>query len=162
MTLRSLVARCIPSGGQGFNVVQFVKFRLCKKVPKTQGIINWITVCVWQKFDSRRNSSNCKMEDEYESLPETSTVSTHMLAGAAAGIMEHCVMYPLDCVKVRCHAFQFRYKTQVVLRKRSLLVTLLVNNMAKQTAREIRALQGTGKCLVLLYVANQSLSYRTT
>lgn len=41
------------------------------------------------------------MEDEYESLPETSTVSTHMLAGAAAGIMEHCVMYPLDCVKTR-------------------------------------------------------------
>lgn len=39
------------------------------------------------------------MEDEYESLPSAST-PVHMLAGAAAGIMEHCVMYPLDSVKV--------------------------------------------------------------
>ena len=39
-------------------------------------------------------------EDPYESLPETSTVGTHMLAGALAGVGEHCVMYPFDCVKV--------------------------------------------------------------
>ena len=39
-------------------------------------------------------------EDVYESLPPSSTVTTHMLAGAAAGIGEHCVMYPFDCVKV--------------------------------------------------------------
>ena len=37
--------------------------------------------------------------DEYESLP-TNCVKTHMLAGAAAGVMEHCIMYPLDSVKV--------------------------------------------------------------
>ena len=37
--------------------------------------------------------------DEYESLP-TNNVKTHMLAGAAAGVMEHCIMYPLDSVKV--------------------------------------------------------------
>ena len=36
----------------------------------------------------------------YESLPESSTMTTHMVAGAAAGVMEHCVMYPVDCVKV--------------------------------------------------------------
>ena len=41
-------------------------------------------------------------DDDYESLPPTSTMTTHMLAGAAAGIMEHCIMYPVDCVKV-CH-----------------------------------------------------------
>lgn len=35
----------------------------------------------------------------YESLP-TSSVAVHMTAGAFAGIMEHCVMYPLDSVKV--------------------------------------------------------------
>lgn len=39
--------------------------------------------------------------DPYECLPPTSTTSTHMLAGAAAGVMEHCVMYPVDCVKTR-------------------------------------------------------------
>lgn len=37
--------------------------------------------------------------DEYESLPTTS-VSTNMSAGALAGVLEHCVMYPLDSVKV--------------------------------------------------------------
>jgi len=39
-------------------------------------------------------------EIDYESMPSSSTMSTHMVAGAAAGIMEHCVMYPVDCVKV--------------------------------------------------------------
>ena len=38
--------------------------------------------------------------DEYESLPASSTVGTHMVAGAASGILEHCFMYPIDSVKV--------------------------------------------------------------
>lgn len=37
--------------------------------------------------------------EDYESLP-TNNVATHMTAGAIAGVMEHCVMYPLDSVKV--------------------------------------------------------------
>ena len=37
--------------------------------------------------------------DDYEQLPTTS-VATNMTAGAIAGILEHCVMYPLDSVKV--------------------------------------------------------------
>ena len=37
---------------------------------------------------------------DYESLPDDSTLATHLVAGAAAGIMEHSVMYPFDCVKV--------------------------------------------------------------
>ncbi|XP_077114472.1 mitoferrin-2 isoform X1 [Ranitomeya variabilis] len=45
-------------------------------------------------------------ELEYEALPEGSTVSTHMLAGAVAGIMEHCLMYPVDCVKTRMQSLQ--------------------------------------------------------
>jgi solute carrier family 25 iron transporter 28/37 len=40
-------------------------------------------------------------EDDYESMPASSTMSTHMLAGAAAGVMEHSIMYPVDCVKTR-------------------------------------------------------------
>ncbi len=39
-------------------------------------------------------------EVDYESLP-TTRLSAHLLAGAAAGVMEHCSMYPVDCVKVR-------------------------------------------------------------
>jgi len=38
--------------------------------------------------------------DDYEVLP-THSVAVHMVAGAAAGIMEHCVMYPIDSVKTR-------------------------------------------------------------
>lgn len=37
--------------------------------------------------------------ETYESLP-TSSVGTHMMAGAMAGMMEHVIMYPLDSVKV--------------------------------------------------------------
>ncbi|CAK9299179.1 unnamed protein product [Gordionus sp. m RMFG-2023] len=39
--------------------------------------------------------------DDYETLPQNTTVYTHMLAGAAAGIMEHSCMYPIDSVKTR-------------------------------------------------------------
>ncbi|CAG9818574.1 unnamed protein product [Phaedon cochleariae] len=38
--------------------------------------------------------------EDYETLP-TDNVSTHMIAGAIAGVMEHCIMYPLDSVKTR-------------------------------------------------------------
>lgn len=38
--------------------------------------------------------------DDYETLP-TNNVLTHMTAGAIAGVMEHCIMYPLDSVKTR-------------------------------------------------------------
>jgi len=38
--------------------------------------------------------------DEYESLPPSTAVATYVIAGAAAGVLEHCAMYPLDSVKV--------------------------------------------------------------
>lgn len=37
--------------------------------------------------------------DDYEQLPSPS-VATNMIAGAAAGVLEHCVMYPMDSIKV--------------------------------------------------------------
>lgn len=37
--------------------------------------------------------------DDYEQLP-TPSVTTNMIAGAAAGVLEHCVMYPMDSIKV--------------------------------------------------------------
>lgn len=39
--------------------------------------------------------------DDYEALPENASASTHMIAGATAGITEHCIMYPIDSIKVR-------------------------------------------------------------
>lgn len=44
-------------------------------------------------------------DSEYESLP-TEKVTVHLAAGALAGVMEHCVMYPVDCVKVRSIYFR--------------------------------------------------------
>ncbi|KAJ8404920.1 hypothetical protein AAFF_G00333070 [Aldrovandia affinis] len=45
-------------------------------------------------------------EPDYEGLPQGVSTSTHMLAGAVAGIMEHCLMYPIDCVKTRMQSLQ--------------------------------------------------------
>ncbi|KAL3313447.1 hypothetical protein Ciccas_007953 [Cichlidogyrus casuarinus] len=50
-------------------------------------------------------------ETDYEALPESCSMSDHMLAGASAGIMEHCVMYPIDSVKTRMQCFTHRYGT---------------------------------------------------
>uniref|UniRef100_A0A3B3UYD0 Solute carrier family 25 member 28 n=1 Tax=Poecilia latipinna TaxID=48699 RepID=A0A3B3UYD0_9TELE len=46
-------------------------------------------------------SASVEPEVDYEGLPQGAASSTHMLAGAVAGIMEHCLMYPVDCVKTR-------------------------------------------------------------
>ena len=45
-------------------------------------------------------SSEDMEEVEYESLP-TDNLTAHLLAGGVAGMMEHCAMYPVDCIKVR-------------------------------------------------------------
>ncbi|CAM5157924.1 mitoferrin-2 isoform X1 [Chelonia mydas] len=45
-------------------------------------------------------------DPDYEALPQGAAVSTHMLAGAVAGVLEHCVMYPVDCVKTRMQSLQ--------------------------------------------------------
>ena len=49
----------------------------------------WKEMELPEKFDA----------DDYETLP-TERMSIHMVAGAFAGIMEHCVMFPVDSVKV--------------------------------------------------------------
>ena len=40
--------------------------------------------------------------DDYEALPEYTPFHIVAAAGAAAGVAEHCVMYPVDSVKVCC------------------------------------------------------------
>ena len=44
-------------------------------------------------------------EDEYESLPEYASTTDHMIAGAAAGILEHTIIYPVDVIKVNFNEF---------------------------------------------------------
>ncbi|XP_003389716.2 PREDICTED: mitoferrin-1-like [Amphimedon queenslandica] len=46
------------------------------------------------------NNTESMGEVDYESLP-TDKLWAHLLAGGAAGVTEHCVMYPVDCVKTR-------------------------------------------------------------
>lgn len=56
-----------------------------------------------QTVDLIRSSQDADTDDsepDYEGLPQGASTSTHMLAGAVAGIMEHCLMFPIDCVKV--------------------------------------------------------------
>ncbi|XP_061753288.1 mitoferrin-1 isoform X1 [Nerophis ophidion] len=43
---------------------------------------------------------------DYESLPPHVSVTTHMTAGAVAGVLEHTVMYPVDSVKTRMQSLQ--------------------------------------------------------
>ncbi|KAK9703871.1 Fe(2+) transporter [Basidiobolus ranarum] len=40
-------------------------------------------------------------EYDYEALPENVSVTTHLIAGALAGITEHTVMHPFDSIKTR-------------------------------------------------------------
>lgn len=47
--------------------------------------------------------TSAEADMDYEGLPQGASTSTHMLAGSVAGIMEHCLMYPIDCVKVNPH-----------------------------------------------------------
>lgn len=56
-----------------------------------------------QTVDFIRSAHDGQTEDsepDYEGLPQGASTCTHMLAGAVAGIMEHCLMFPIDCVKV--------------------------------------------------------------
>lgn len=56
-----------------------------------------------QTVDIICSAQDAHVEDsqpDYEGLPQGASTSTHMLAGAVAGIMEHCLMFPIDCVKV--------------------------------------------------------------
>ena len=60
-------------------------------------------------FSHTEPSSNME-EVDYESLP-TDKLLPHLLAGGAAGVMEHCTMYPVDCVKVSgCDCFKQHFE----------------------------------------------------
>lgn len=47
-----------------------------------------------------KEQAGLNSDADYESLPPHVPVTTHMTAGAVAGILEHTVMYPVDSVKV--------------------------------------------------------------
>lgn len=53
-------------------------------------------------------------EDPYESLPGGRNTLVYMSAGAAAGILEHCVMYPVDVVRTRMQSIKPQYPRQTI------------------------------------------------
>ncbi|XP_071871945.1 mitoferrin-1 isoform X3 [Bombus fervidus] len=82
----------------------------------------------------------------YETLP-TSSVAIHMTAGAIAGIMEHCVMYPLDSVKTRMQALTPSSGGG----GRGGVGTVLIRMVQQEGfLRPIRAAYGTAGCLATL------------
>ena len=58
-------------------------------------------------------------DEEYESLP-TSKISAQLLAGAAAGIAEHSVMYPVDVVKVFFLLLIFILENSILIQEKCL------------------------------------------
>ncbi|EFB26326.1 hypothetical protein PANDA_002744, partial [Ailuropoda melanoleuca] len=64
--------------------------------------------------DSRDGGGGCKDagSEDYENLPTSASLSTHMTAGAMAGILEHSVMYPVDSVKTRMQSLNPDPKAQ--------------------------------------------------
>ncbi|KAJ8709462.1 hypothetical protein PYW08_009466 [Mythimna loreyi] len=50
--------------------------------------------------------------EDYETLPTQNSV-THMTAGAIAGVMEHCIMYPLDSVKTRMQSLRSAHNSSI-------------------------------------------------
>lgn len=64
--------------------------------------------------------------DDYESLPDSTPLSVTCLAGATAGIAEHCVMFPVDSVKTRMQSLACGRHQQVGM------VTVMRNMIAEE------------------------------
>ncbi|KAG2230220.1 hypothetical protein INT48_002090 [Thamnidium elegans] len=53
-------------------------------------------------------------EYDYESLGENSTMLQNAIAGAMAGIGEHCIMYPVDSIRTRMQVLSSLDKTTII------------------------------------------------
>lgn len=53
--------------------------------------------------DTRARQEPKNYQDDYEEI-KSAGIGANMIAGGAAGIVEHCVMYPVDCIKTRMMA----------------------------------------------------------
>ncbi|KAH3708133.1 mitoferrin-2-like [Dreissena polymorpha] len=99
-------------------------------------------------------------DDPYESLPPSTTAVTHMLAGAMAGVGEHCVMYPFDCVKTRMQSLvpdpRADYRGVV-----DAIVTIFRHEGLRNTTRGIGAVVGgAGPAHALYFACYENLKKR--
>lgn len=100
-------------------------------------------------------------EDVYESLPEGSSVYSILGAGAAAGIMEHCVMFPVDCVKTRmqalaCNTPKFQSNSIV----RSILTMMREEGMFRPVQGVQAMALGAGPAHALYFLSYETLKER--
>lgn len=95
--------------------------------------------------------------DDYETLPESSTLSTHLVAGALAGIAEHCVMYPVDSVKTRMQSIN-PSPNAIYKNVFNGLSTIVRNEGANGTIRGINAVAlGAGPAHALYFACYEKM-----
>ncbi|XP_037104427.1 mitoferrin-2-like [Syngnathus acus] len=70
------------------------------------GIVGVVPARVPGELDFSPVFYSTEVDVDYEGLPQGATTGTHMLAGSVAGILEHCLMYPIDCVKTRMQSLR--------------------------------------------------------
>lgn len=99
-------------------------------------------------------------DDVYESLPEGTTVGVTLVAGAMAGIMEHCVMFPVDCVKTRmqslaCETQKSKLHSQGILTN---LVTIMREEGRFRPVQGVQAMAlGAGPAHAMYFACYEKL-----
>lgn len=96
-------------------------------------------------------------EDPYESLPGGRTGNTlvYMSAGAAAGVLEHCIMYPIDVVRTRMQSIR---PHQTEPKSFVANVTQLISGDRLRTFRGMSAvIAGAGPAHALYFSAYENL-----
>nr|XP_054765623.1 mitoferrin-2-like [Lytechinus pictus] len=95
--------------------------------------------------------------DDYEALPQSSTLTTHLIAGAFAGMAEHCVMYPFDSVKTRMQSIK-PSPNAIYKNVFNGLTTIIRNEGANGTVRGINAVAlGAGPAHALYFACYEKL-----
>lgn len=93
-------------------------------------------------------------EDPYESLPGGRNTLVYMSAGAAAGVLEHCVMYPIDVVRTRMQSI----RPQIAHQSLWTTVAQLVKNEKFGTFRGMSAVvTGAGPAHALYFSCYENL-----
>jgi len=102
-------------------------------------------------------SQESNYEGDYESLPDFASFKTHMIAGAAAGLTEHCVMFPIDCVKTRMMMLNPDPKA-VYRNVPHALMQIISNEGTGNTFRGIQAMAiGSGPAHALYFASYEKL-----
>lgn len=93
-------------------------------------------------------------EDPYESLPGVRNTFVYMAAGAAAGIGEHCIMYPVDVVRTRMQSI----RPQIAHKSLWPTVTQLIKTERLKTFRGMSAVViGAGPAHALYFATYENL-----